>query len=510
LSVQLYKKEVPAIGKKKKKKGDFTAMLEEIKCSHSIQSRYDELCEQFRERSYEFVPARNSLNNGESGFFFGKSYGLSEDAYIGKPQEEDGHILVVGGPGSGKTTSIAMPTIDKWGGIIISTDIKGEYDDTKNSMRESHGRRVKIFNPAKPDSAHYDPFSLLRYEGDEQLAANAYTIALSLLPPRPSSDENRIWRDTARSLLTGVIIYYYQGGFTFSDMIIAVCSQSAKKLVKEIMNSSNQLARLYVSKLFVLKQVTLSGVGMDLQELTPLASDMAVNSALSISEKDDDFIDWNDFLSNGPQYDVILQIPEYRLEAWEPMMTLMINQLTKSLERRPDKYSSAGKALPPILVMLDEFPRLGRCEAIKNGLTTLRSRGVTFALFVQNISQLDERYGDIGRRNIIDSCSYIALLRVTEPDAQEYFSSMIGVRKEEQFSRSSNWDAKGRVTGYGVHISENFEPIIQPHELGHLENEFILITPDGHLHVKKDPYYLRFSQNLLLPEVGRMNVDGCQ
>ena len=46
------------------------------------------------------------LNNGP-GFYFGR-YGMDK---IGKPQQEDGHIIIIGAPGSGKTSALAIPTL---------------------------------------------------------------------------------------------------------------------------------------------------------------------------------------------------------------------------------------------------------------------------------------------------------------------------------------------------------------------------------------------------------------
>lgn len=43
------------------------------------------------------------------------------------------------------------------------------------------------------------------------------------------------------------------------------------------------------------------------------------------------------------------------------------------------------------LFLIDEFPRLGKIEAISNGLATLRSKKIHIALIVQSKSQLNAR-----------------------------------------------------------------------------------------------------------------------
>ena len=56
------------------------------------------------------------------GFIFGKMGGK----YVTKKEDKDGHILVVGGAGSGKTSCIAIPSLLAWREPVFCIDIKGE------------------------------------------------------------------------------------------------------------------------------------------------------------------------------------------------------------------------------------------------------------------------------------------------------------------------------------------------------------------------------------------------
>lgn len=69
------------------------------------------------------VPQELRLKYGTSAVFFG---GADESCIVGLPEGADGHILIVGGSGSGKSTGIAMPTLQTWRRPIVVTDIKGE------------------------------------------------------------------------------------------------------------------------------------------------------------------------------------------------------------------------------------------------------------------------------------------------------------------------------------------------------------------------------------------------
>jgi type IV secretory pathway TraG/TraD family ATPase VirD4 len=68
------------------------------------------------------------------GIFFGKQF----NKYIIKPEDMDGHIMVVGGTGSGKSQCIVMPTIKYWKGSIFAVDVKGELCDAAAKKHKKH------------------------------------------------------------------------------------------------------------------------------------------------------------------------------------------------------------------------------------------------------------------------------------------------------------------------------------------------------------------------------------
>lgn len=101
--------------------------------------------------------------------------------------------------------------------------------------------------------------------------------------------------------------------------------------------------------------------------------------------------------------DVFIQVPESNLEIWAPMLNLITSQFLTAFEsREPRGY--------PILMLLDEFPRLGVVHGIASALATLRSRRITITLLLQSISQLDYLYGSDQRKTIMDNLRYTAIL----------------------------------------------------------------------------------------------------
>jgi hypothetical protein len=72
-------------------------------------------------------PPKELLNIKAQGFVFGiyRCF-LRKPQYFHKSENTDGHILIVGGSGSGKTSGLVIPSILAWEGSVFAVDIKGE------------------------------------------------------------------------------------------------------------------------------------------------------------------------------------------------------------------------------------------------------------------------------------------------------------------------------------------------------------------------------------------------
>lgn len=80
------------------------------------------------------------------GVLLGQKYGLL--AY--SPERDEGHIIVMGPSGTGKTSALLIPTLRSWQGTALVVDISGDISanvDTPNKI---------IFDPMTKDCTPYD------------------------------------------------------------------------------------------------------------------------------------------------------------------------------------------------------------------------------------------------------------------------------------------------------------------------------------------------------------------
>jgi type IV secretion system protein VirD4 len=419
---------------------------------------------------------RMLLSPTPHGVFFGAGY----NQCVVKPESTDGHVLVVGTPGSGKSSCIAIPTLRHWKGAVFSFDIKGElYANTKQFRKN-----IKVFDPANIESRYvYDPFVFLNASNNP--AQEARAIAQAIIP-LPHDVKEPFWIESAQIILTGAILHYHHAKCTFIETLRKIQTQSPQELIKAISESSNDKAVLYAKSFAGMDGKVLAGIATEISNcITTLVTDDDIVCALS-HEEGKEIISPMD-LENGT--DVYIKISEHLLKQWKSLLTLMVNQFISFFERRKESPDNR-----PLLFLLDEFPRLGKIPAVTDALATLRSKKITICLIIQSLAQLKMIYGHDAQEVIADTCTFKAVLGATDANTQEYFSKLVGTYEKIRTSQSQNYDPYiGAPTGHGTQTSQDYEKrIIKTEEFAALREIILLYPlPFNFCRVQKIPYYLR-------------------
>lgn len=431
------------------------------------------------------IPEKMLLDIEDSGLYLGLETEYGKGYYVGKRSEQDGNALITGINGSGKSYICAKSMIETWRDPFVALDFKGELSCHYMSLKR-RGRAEReyiIFDPTY-GGAHYDPFALL-HQDKIHFEQNVREIAYALIPMLPSNP-NEYWIKMAQNLLSGIIVYCFSIDLDFIETMLIAVNYPVSVLCKKIMESNFKMAKAYISEITGLKKEHQAMIGTDMkQHLMVFATDPCIQNALSNSENEESF-SWEDIIATDNSPNVFLRLDQDRLEQWADMLRLILTQLIRTSERRPDKQTPQGRNTKPLLILLDEFPLLGKIDVITNALTTLRSKKITFCLMIQSIAQLDAVYGHDIRKIIVDNCQYKVILNITEPDSQEYFSRLIGSVPIARQGMSQSYDSYSHHTTYGRQIQEFREPLILPHEFA-TNRDMWLHTPFGFLSTVKLP-----------------------
>ena len=435
------------------------------------------------------IPKSSILEFGKHpGFFFGmkSESALQSGEYIGKPVKRDSHVLVAGESGRGKTQCIVLPTMATWMGDQIILDVKGDLHDYWKQLNKNTGKRCIHFSLGEA-GCKYDPYAPLRHGGEENLAGNARDLAMALIPLSPSVHDP-IWVQCAQNFLTGAIIYYYEMGVSFLDTMVQIQTRPIGEIIDDVCSGGSDNAQIYMNKLDEVQGNVISNIGMELSNLAIFVTDSAIKNVLPVTAEESNFLDWQKFNTSQEPVDVILTIPEVTIERSAPMIRLMVNQLIKTLEQRSQLDYLAEK-VPPILIMLDEFSRIGTLPAIKSGLRTLRSRGVTFALFIQSLADLEENYGITGGKVIAENCPYKVILGASDAASQEYWSKLVGtVEATAKYTSLFSTPVIDEIFSFSTPFSDTKVPIIEPAEFLTMR-DIAVVTPEGFFRVEKVSFF---------------------
>lgn len=438
------------------------------------------------------IPKKVILSGEKSGVYFGTGiqdvYGqpiiTEKGYYVGRPAEAEGNVFVVGKNGSGKSRYIAKPTIRRWNYPAVYLDIKGELITYYLSLKEKgfiKGNYI-IFNPVK-GGYHYDPFALLD-KNDKNYIVDIMSIVYAIMPISPHISD-QYWIRLAQNYFGAVLAYCLYMDMDFSEAVLFLYETSSDDLFRKIRCSSCDAAKYLIKNLREIKNEQLAGITSEIDAyIRGFVTDLGSLKALSRDNYPYVF-NWRDIVMAEQPVHVFLCMEQNRLEHWDGMIRMMITQLIRQLECRPDQYSPEGINMQPFLIMLDEFPLLGKIDAITSSLPTLRSRKVCYCLMVQDLAQLDKTYGSDIRKILVNNCDYKAILNITEPDEQDYFSRLFGMYESVNRSGYGIYESNGTSYLSGFQERRSLKPLVYPHEFA--TNDGILLqTPYGNCKTIKE------------------------
>ncbi len=430
-----------------------------IECISALrQRRYS-----VKDKTYENID--DELIGLESGVILGK---MNRD-YLVMEEKSEGHIMVVGGQGSGKSSSIAIPTLLNYNSSIFAIDIKGELSGSSKNYRWN----MKVFDPLNEDTPHFNPYAVLKYGNKVQ---GAREIAHSIIPIG-ANEKDPYWKQSAQNLLTACILHYENLGNDFPTTCKEIMKTPINELIERLSNSPVCEVKLFINPFIGADTKLIASIYSTLSnEIILFATDKDIMRALSDTGS---MISPRDLESYT---DIFIKISEDKLEQWKSLLNLIVSQFLKSFEKREDKKNKK------ILFMIDEFARLGKVESITNGLATLRSKGIQIMLILQSLAQLDMIYGQDTRKVITDNCNYKIILNASDVDTQEYFSKLVGTVEKIKKSNSVNKNDFSITSNKGSSKTTEEKRIIKPEEFAYLEKP-VVFTPKGFFRPNKVKWY---------------------
>lgn len=401
------------------------------------------------------------------------------------------HVLLEAPTRAGKGVGVVIPNLLTWSDSIVVLDVKQENWEKSAGWRKSLGHQVLLFDPLDPQgrTARFNPFSHINRDDPVEVIDELQKIA-AMLWPAPSNGES-FWMDSARTAFIGVTAYIAatpELPFTMGEVYRNFSAGDAKerfpKVIGQRRSDGNPLSEACVSALndwISSSANTFTGIRQSVSAKINLWINPYVDAATSESD-----FDLRDFRTKP--ISLYLGVSPDNIERVSDIYNLLFQQLIDlNVRELPDL--KAGKHPLKLLLLLDEFARLGRASVIASGFSYVAGYGIRLVPVIQARGQLREVYGPDVTSEIVQNCGVELVFTPKSNDVAKEISERLGNYTYAAQSRSKRiWDAfEGSVS-----TSDQRRPLMLPQELLLMSQEQVVVLRAGIPPLKgaKIRYYL--------------------
>ena len=423
------------------------------------------------------------------------------------------HVLCFAPTRSGKGVGLVVPTLLTWPGSAIVHDIKGENWQLTAGFRARHGR-VLLFDLTNPNSSAYNP--LLEVRCGEWEVRDVQNIADILVDPEGSLERRNHWEKTSHSLLVGAILHvlYAEKDKTLAGVanFLSDPQRPVESTLRAMMRTSHlggagphpvvaSAARELLNK----SENERSGVLSTAMSFLGLYRDPVV---AQVTRR----CDWRigDIVGGARPVTLYLVVPPSDINRTKPLIRLILNQvgrrLTEDLQGKDDRHR--------LLLMLDEFPALGRLDFFESALAFMAGYGLKSFLIAQSLNQIEKAYGP--NNSILDNCHVRVSFATNDERTAKRVSDALGTATEMKAMKNY---AGHRLAPWLSHLmvsrSETARALLTPGEIMQLppSEEIVMVAGTPPIRATKARYYedSRFTERVLPPpdlvEVGASGKD---
>ncbi|MEO1101685.1 MAG: conjugal transfer protein TraG, partial [Pseudomonadota bacterium] len=411
------------------------------------------------------------------------------------------HVLCFAPTRSGKGVGLVVPTLLTWPGSCIVHDIKGENWTLTAGFRARYGR-VLLFDPTNAASSAYNP--LLEVRQGEWEVRDVQNIADILVDPEGSLDKRNHWEKTSHSLLVGAILHvlYAEPDKTLAGVasFLSDPRRPVEATLRAMMDTPHlgeagvhpviaSSARELLNK----SENERSGVLSTAMSFLGLYRDPVVARVTARC-------DWRiaDLVGSERPVTLYLVVPPSDINRTKPLIRLILNQIGRRLTE--DLNTSARRHR--LLLMLDEFPALGRLDFFESALAFMAGYGLKSFLIAQSLNQIERAYGP--NNAILDNCHVRVSFATNDERTAKRVSDALGTATE---LRDSTNYAGHRLAPWLGHLmvsrQETARPLLTPGEIMQLPptDEIVMVAGTPPIRASKARYYedTRLQERILTP-----------
>ncbi|MFT4956422.1 MAG: type IV secretion system protein VirD4 [Brevundimonas sp.] len=389
--------------------------------------------------------------------------------------------LVTGGTRSGKGRGHVLPTLLSWPESTLVHDPKGELWAVSAGWRSGFSHVLR-FAPRDPASARFNPLAEIR-PGPQELAEVQRLVAI-LADPGGVRDDEAIWDKAASEILEAVILHVL---YTAPDdektlltvrRLIADLDETAEMMNRTLHREGPDgtpethpfIATAVKGYAAMHDRFRTSVQGTARSYLKWLAGE-DLEHALSASD-----LALGDLMCARAPVSLYVQVAPADAAALRPLVRLFFYAAAQALTAE-EKSDAAGRPKAwQLLMMMDEFPLLGRLAFFEKSLRLMSGYGIKTMFVAQSLNDIVETYG--AHNTILDNCHVYTAFSALDPLTQDKVSRLTGSVLEPRESRSRPAGLSGGNAS--VSRSEIERPLLEPGEIRALPDDTQLVFAAGH------------------------------
>lgn len=416
------------------------------------------------------------------------------------------HVMCFAPTRSGKGVGLVIPTLLTWPHSAVIHDIKGECWELTAGWRQQFSHCL-LFDPTDLRSARYNP--LLEVRRGPYEVRDVQNIADILVDPEGALERRNHWEKTAHGLLVGAILHVlYAGADKSLGGVVTFLSDPTRPFERTLraMMTTNHLGtedapRVHPVVASAAREVLnksdneRSGVLSTAMSYLGLYRDPVVAAVTARS-------DWHiaDLADAAHPVSLYLVIPASDISRTRPLIRLVLNQLGRRLTEK--RVRAVADSRRPLLMMLDEFPALGRLDFFESTLAFMASYRIRAFLIAQSLNQIAKAYGDSNA--ILDNCALRVAFATSDERTAKRISDALGTKTELRAQRNY---AGHRLAPWLSHLmvsrQESARQLMTPGEVMtlHKNDEIVMVSGQPPIRAKKLRYYAdRNFKHRVLPE----------
>lgn len=390
--------------------------------------------------------------------------------------------LVTGGTRSGKGRGHVLPSLLSWTGSALVHDPKGELWRETAGWRASFSHAL-FLDPRSPASARFNP--LAEIGPGPQAVAEVQRLVAILADPAGVRDTEAIWDKAASEILEAVILHVLHTAADADKNLVTV-----RRLLADLDGTAETMLRAHHRKngrgepeCHPFIQVAAQGYAAMHDRFRTSVQGTARGYLKWLSGEDvertlsaSDFR-LGDLMCAEAPMSLYVRVAPADAAALRPLIRLMFYAASQALTVDEACDSAGRPKRHRLLMMMDEFPLLGRIEFFTKSLRLLSGYGVKCMFAAQSLNDIAETYGV--QNTILDNCHVYTAFAALDPLTQDRVSKLTGSVSEprESVSRSADFAGSGRRS---VTRSEQDRPLLEPGEIRGLSDDEQLTFVAGH------------------------------